>query len=144
VATALAVVGCGTPSDSEQVRSTVELFAHASAQRDYATLCQRVLAPNLLTKLKSYNLPCPAALRQALGAAPQPAATVTRVTITARDMATALVRSNLPGGGQESVEFRLVKTPDGWRVSSTGRSPAPAGPPAGAPRRPSAPTTPND
>jgi hypothetical protein len=141
VVLAVGLAACGTPSDDKQIRSTVALFARASAARDYPTLCQRVLAPTLVSKLKIYNLPCPVALRDFLGPVRQPQARVTRVTITGRGTAIAEVRASAAGQAPAITEFRLVKTPDGWRIASPG-GPAPGPPSSRTPGTPSRPGTP--
>ncbi len=42
--------GCGV-SAHEQVQAKVQQFAHATASRDYTTLCHQVLAPALVERL---------------------------------------------------------------------------------------------
>ena len=44
VGCALALAGCGT-SPRQQVEAKVQQFAHATASKDYAALCDDVLAP---------------------------------------------------------------------------------------------------
>src|SRR3712207_3254226 len=67
VCAALAVAGCGDsgPSDEEQIRAALDRFARATAERDYATLCDRVLAPELVGTLEQIGLPCEMALEKA-------------------------------------------------------------------------------
>jgi hypothetical protein len=135
----MAVPGCGGRGDEQHVRDTVELFAKSSAARDYATLCQRVLAPTLVEKLRSLNLPCPVALRNFLGPVRQPNARVTAVRITGQNSAVAQVRTTGAGQPSASSEFILVRTPGGWRVAKPG-GPAPLAPPTSTPTQP----TPSD
>src|SRR5690349_9399001 len=56
VAAALVLVlgGCGSgPTDAEQVRSAVLDFGRATAAKDYQRLCDDLLAPKLVEKIKA-------------------------------------------------------------------------------------------
>ena len=45
--------GCGDgPSDTERVHDAVEAFGQASAAKDYQRLCDDLLAPELVEKIK--------------------------------------------------------------------------------------------
>ena len=124
LAAALALAGCGdrTPSDSEQVRTVLQTFAKATEQRDYARLCDEVLAPKLLTGLQQIGLPCEVALKRSLGSVKNPKLTVGKVQVKGRT-ATAEVRTAADGQPPSSDTLRLQKVKAGWRVSSIGGSP---------------------
>jgi hypothetical protein len=120
---ALLLVGCGdrTPSDSEQVRSVLQTFATATEKRDYDTLCDKVLAPKLLTGLQQIGLPCEVALKRSLGSVTNPKLTVGKVTVKGKT-ATADVRTAADGQQPSSDQVRLEKVKGAWRVSSLGAS----------------------
>jgi hypothetical protein len=120
---ALLLVGCGdrTPSDSEQVRSVLQTFATATEKRDYDTLCDKVLAPKLLTGLQQIGLPCEVALKRSLGSVTNPKLTVGKVTVKGKT-ATADVRTAADGQQPSGDQVRLEKVKGAWRVSSLGAS----------------------
>ncbi|HEV2770908.1 MAG TPA: hypothetical protein VGV40_12045, partial [Solirubrobacteraceae bacterium] len=81
--TALVLViatGCGQ-EPPEQVRSALERFAAASAQKDYQELCGEILAPGLVERVASVGLPCEAALEIGLGGVRQPRLDVVSVEV---------------------------------------------------------------
>ena len=55
----LILAGCGDqgPTPEEQVRSTVAEFGRATAAKDYAALCDHILAPELIEDVESIGLP---------------------------------------------------------------------------------------
>jgi len=65
---ALALAGCGDsgPSDEAQIRSALEEFQRATAAKDYAALCDRVLAPKLIQTVEQVGLECEMALEKGL------------------------------------------------------------------------------
>jgi hypothetical protein len=130
VALALVACGCGskdTPSDVDQVRSTMVSFGRATAAHDYKRMCE-LLAPVLLDKLRQVGLPCEEALKQGLGEVRSPKLSVGKITVNG-DSATAEVRSSAEGEtpSDDTVELRRIN--GSWRVSSlagaTGPGPAP-------------------
>src|SRR5829696_8327514 len=83
--------GCGGgPSDSEQVHATVEAFGKASAAKDYQRLCDRLLAPKLVSEVEAQGLPCEVALQQGLGEVQAPTLTIGKIEVEG-DNATAEV-----------------------------------------------------
>ena len=120
---ALAVVmpaGCGAgPSDEEKVRQTLDDFGRATSSKDYQALCDRILAPKLVDKLKQVGLPCEVALQQSLGDVQDPRITIGKITIDG-DLAKAEVRTSASGQrpSQDTVELEPVD--DSWRISSLG------------------------
>src|ERR1700754_4905723 len=88
LATCTAVAACGGPSDSEQVRTTVEAFEKATAAKDYQQLCDKLLAPKVVSKIEAAGLPCEVALQKGLGDVKSPTLTIGKVTVDG-DKATA-------------------------------------------------------
>src|SRR3954452_4687838 len=81
-AAALVLAGCGDgPSDEEQVRTAVQAFSDATAAKDYQRLCDDLLAPKLVEKIKQAGLPCEVALQRGLGDVRKPKLTIGRVTV---------------------------------------------------------------
>ena len=130
--TALVLAGCGSrePSDREQVRSVLADFAAASAAKDYGTLCDRLLAPELLKGIQGIGLPCEVALRNSLGAVENPRLTVGQIDVTG-SKARAEVRSSADNQRPSRDTLELVKLESGWKVSSLSAAPDPA--PASSP-----------
>lgn len=121
---ALAVVlaACGgkaPPPPEEQVRATLADYGRAVAVKDYAALCTRLLAPELVERVNSIGLPCEAALRRGLGEVREPRLSVGRVEV-AGERATAQVSTSALGEepSRDTIELELVK--GSWRVSSLG------------------------
>jgi hypothetical protein len=120
---AAGVAGCGgsAPTDEQQVRDVLATFARATEGRDYRTLCDRVLAPKLLSGLKEIGLPCEVALEKSLGEVRHPRLTVGTVTVTGTT-ATADVRTAAEGQPPSSDRVRLVKVDGAWRISALGEA----------------------
>ena len=117
----LILAGCGEqgPTPEEQVRATVTEFGRATAAKDYATLCERILAPSLVEEVESIGLPCARALRRGLGAVEDPRLTIGRVEVR-EDQATAEVRTSAAGEEPSQDTLRLVNLDGAWRISSLG------------------------
>jgi hypothetical protein len=117
---ALALAGCGAgPSDEDKVRQTVDDFGKATAAKDYQALCDRILAPQLIDKLKQVGLPCEVALQQSLGEVKDPRITVGKITVSDK-LAKAEVRTSASGQQPSQDTLELVPVDDGWRISSLG------------------------
>jgi ketosteroid isomerase-like protein len=125
---ALAATGaaCGR-SDEDQVRDTLTRFEQATAQKDYGALCDDLLASELVGRLRAVGLPCPQALRRALGAVIQPSVHIDRIKVSGD---TALARITTTAAGQDPSRdtLRLVKQDGGWRVSALSGSQPPSPP----------------
>src|SRR5947207_15597266 len=105
---------CGANS-SGQVRDKVEQFVEAAAQKDYATICDQVLAPPLVERLSGAGLTCPEAMQVALGGVRNPTLSVGKVKVTGQ-RASAITLS-AASGQQASIDtIDLVKTSNGWRL----------------------------
>jgi hypothetical protein len=120
LAAALAFAGCGAgPSDEEKVRQTLDDFGKATQSKDYQALCDRILAPKLIDKLKQVGLPCEVALQQSLGNVENPRIVVGKITIS-DDLAKAQVRTSASGQKPSQDTVELVPVDDSWRISSLG------------------------
>ena len=119
-ALALALAGCGAgPSDEEKVRQTLDDFGKAATAKDYQALCDHILAPQLVEKLKQVGLPCEVALQQSLGAVKDPRITIGKITVTDK-LAKAEVRTSATGEQPSQDTVELVPVDDSWRISSLG------------------------
>ena len=116
-----ALAGCGDsgPSDEQQIRATLSSFERATAAHDYAALCDRILAPELIDTLEQIGLPCETALEKGFEGVSDPRLSVGVVTVTG-DTATAQVRSSAAGQSPSEDTVDLVRAGDGWRIASLG------------------------
>ena len=120
VVAATALAGCGDgPSDEQQVRTAVQAFGDATAAKDYQRLCDHLLAPALIEKIKQAGLPCEVALQRGLGDVKQPKLTIGQVTVNG-DNATADIRTSASGEKPARVTLKLTKVGTGWRIASLG------------------------
>ena len=117
----LILAGCGEqgPTPEEQVRATVTEFGRATAAKDYAALCDRILAPSLIEEVESIGLPCERALQQGLGEVEDPRLTIGRVEVR-DDQASAEVRTAAAGEEPSKDTLRLVNLDGTWKISSLG------------------------
>jgi predicted small lipoprotein YifL len=115
------LAGCGDrgPTPEQQVRTTVSDFGRATADKDYETLCDRILAPKLIEDVTSIGLSCEAALKRGLGNVEDPRLTIGRVEING-DQATAEIRSSAAGQEPSKDTLKLVKVNGTWKISSLG------------------------
>jgi hypothetical protein len=120
VAAALALGGCGSgPSDTEQVRTAVLDFGRASAAKNYQRLCDDLLAPRLVDKIKTAGLSCEDALEKGLGSVRDPKLTVGQITVDG-DSATADVRTSARDQQPARVTLQLTKVGGRWKIASLG------------------------
>jgi hypothetical protein len=121
VAMAAALAGCGSsrPSDADLVAGTVSAFGRATAAKDYATICDRLLAPTLVDKLTQVGLPCDQAMEKSLGGVRDPRLTIGRIDVTG-ESATAEIRTSAAGQAPSRDTLRLVKVGGAWRIASLG------------------------
>jgi ketosteroid isomerase-like protein len=116
VLTACALAGCGA-SAKDQVKAKVQQFAAAARHKDYATICEQVLAPALVAHLTSNHIRCEDAMRLALGGVRKPTLSIGPVTV--RGKAASVYTLTVAEGQQASLDvLHLVETGDGWRISS--------------------------
>ena len=115
------LAGCGDtgPTPEQQVRTTVSDFGRATADKDYKTLCARILAPKLIEDVTSIGLSCEAALKRGLGNVKEPRLTIGRVEIDG-DQASAEIRTSASGEQPSKDTLKLVKINGTWKISSLG------------------------
>jgi tetraacyldisaccharide-1-P 4'-kinase len=95
----------------------MEQFATATADRDYATICKQVLAPDLIAHLAATGVTCEQAWQLALSGVKNPYISVGKITVTGSS-ATAIVLSVASNQRSSLNAVGLVKTGSGWRVES--------------------------
>jgi hypothetical protein len=115
------LAGCGDrgPTPEQQVRTTVSDFGRATAEKDYKTLCDRILAPKLVEDVTSVGLSCEAALQRGLGKVKEPRVTIGNVRIDG-DNASAEIRTSASGEQPSKDTLKLVKINGTWKISSLG------------------------
>ncbi len=110
--------GCGT-SDRDQVRAKVDQFLKATASKDYATMCDQVLAPALLAHLSAGGIKCQQAMQIALGGVKSPALSIGRIDVNGNKA--SVITLTTAAGQEASLDaIELTKTGSGWRVESLG------------------------
>jgi hypothetical protein len=121
LAAVVALSGCGGgPSDEQRVARTVQAFSRAAAARDYATLCDRILAPALVSQVTSIGLPCEKALARGLGGVRDPRLSIGAITVDG-DRANVQVHTSAANQKPSSDTLQLVRVHDAWRIASLGR-----------------------
>jgi hypothetical protein len=120
-AAAAALAGCGSsgPTDQQLVARAVTDFARASAAKDYAALCGRILAPSLVEQVTAIGLPCEKALARGLGDVRAPRLALGAITVDG-DRATAQVRTAAANQSPSRDTLRLERIRGAWRVASLG------------------------
>jgi len=113
---AYALSGCGA-SASDQVQAKLQQFAHAVAKRDTATLCQQVLAPDLVGHLNAAGLSCQQAMRTFVNSVSNPTLSVSKVHVKGSS-ASAVVLAQAKGQPASLQSVRLTNTKNGWRLIS--------------------------
>jgi hypothetical protein len=115
-----ALAGCGGgPSDEKLVAQAVTSFGHATAAKDYATLCDKLLSPDLVDKVEQIGLPCQQALQKALGSVQDPRLTIGAIKVTG-DRATADIRTSAANQSPSRDTLELQKVKGSWRIASLG------------------------
>ncbi len=116
-----AVAGCGDsgPSDTEQVRATLNEFGRATSAKDYQALCDKVFAKQLTDKLSQVGLPCEVAMQQSFEDVEDPRLTIGKITVD-DDTAKAEVRTSAKGQAPSADTVELRRIEDEWRISSLG------------------------
>jgi hypothetical protein len=139
VAVVLAVRSWAT-DETDRARAAVERFAAAVEDRDYATICDRLLDDPLRERLQAVELPCVQALRIGFGGVRDPRLTVENVVVV-DDRARAAVRTAAAGQPPSQDVLSLVRRTGEWRISAlanenaggtVGAAPPPEGTSTGA------------
>jgi hypothetical protein len=121
---ALAVGGCGGPTDRAQIRDTLNRLAHATANKDYRTLCERVFAPSIVQPALHIGLSCEQALTRGLGTVQAPRLVVRSIQMRGTT-AFAVVHTSAANQPASNDTVQLVKIDGQWAVTALG-APAPA------------------
>jgi hypothetical protein len=108
--------GCGV-SQRDQVQAKLQQFAHATASRNAAELCDQILAPALVQRLEAANLTCAQAMKVFVQSVQNPTLSVSRITVKGHT-ATAIVLSGATGQPAALETVTLTETKRGWRLSS--------------------------
>lgn len=125
---ALVLAGCGggaksqskKPEDAQKaVRAVVAEFQSAAQKKDVRTLCTKVLAQELLDKLRKANLDCQQALKVSFQNVKNPKITVRSVEVT-HNRAVAQVTSSADNQPQLDGMLAFIREPSGWKVNSLG------------------------
>jgi hypothetical protein len=132
VAAALALSACGQSSkdssgdfqgEEKAVAQTVEDLQSAASKGDEDKICDEILAPDLVARIKSASKKtCADALKDSLRDADSFELQVKKVAIDGTT-ATATVESDAAGDEKTTTELTLTKGRDGWRISSLGTAP---------------------
>ena len=114
LAAAALLTACGT-DDEAAVRETLERYAEAVESKDYQTICDELLAQDLLENLKRIQAPCETAIQGGLRDVDRPTITIRSVKVDG-DSASAVARSDAANQDPSDDTIRLVKEDDGWKV----------------------------
>lgn len=119
VASGLLLTACGGTTPRQDVQRTVSRFADASAEKDYQTLCDELLAPALVENVEQYGLPCEVAVKQGLGDVRRPKLTLGAITVDG-DQASAKVTTVATGQqpSTDTLQLRLISGE--WRIAALG------------------------
>jgi hypothetical protein len=118
---AAVLAGCGGgPSDEQQVRRTLTDFVQATAHKDYTRMCEKLLAPQLVSQVQQIGLPCEKALQRGLGNVRDPRLTIGKVTVNG-DRASAQIRTSAAGEAPSQDTIDLAKVDGSWRILSLGK-----------------------
>jgi hypothetical protein len=113
---AYAFAGCGA-SAKDQVQAKLEQFAHATASRDYPTLCAQILAPDLVQHLTDAGLSCQQAMKLFVQSVENPTLSVSKVSVKGKT-ASAVVLASATGQKASLESVQLIETKHGWRLES--------------------------
>jgi hypothetical protein len=113
---AYALAGCGVSSHDE-VQAKVQQFAQAVAHRDAATLCQQILAPDLVDHLTAAGITCQDAMRTFVTSVDDPTLSIARIKVTGKT-ASAVVLTGARGQRASLESLVLIETAHGWRLAS--------------------------
>ncbi|MCW3002710.1 MAG: nuclear transport factor 2 family protein [Conexibacter sp.] len=116
--------GGGLPDD-QQVRAVVARFGVATRAKDYQTICDRLLAAELVKTVESIGLPCESALQKGLADVRDPRLELRDVALSG---GRALVSVHSTAAGQPASDdaVQLVKQHGEWRIASLAEAPGSA------------------
>jgi hypothetical protein len=105
------------PDEDKQVRETLDRYAVASRDKDYQTLCDDLLASELVERIRSAGLPCEVALKTGLENRRNPTLKVLAVEVNG-DQALARVVGSAVGEPSGTSTYRLVHEDGGWHIAT--------------------------
>jgi hypothetical protein len=105
------------PDSDKEVRQTLDRYAQATRAKDYQTLCDDLLAREIVDRIRSAGLPCEVALRTGLQNRRNPQLKVLGVEISG-DQALARTRTTAIGEPTSVDTIRMIRQGGGWRVAS--------------------------
>jgi hypothetical protein len=105
----------GGRDDEQLVRDALARFERASADKDYQTLCDKLLASSYVRQTASSGLPCEVALRTGLEDVKNPTLEVVSVEVNG-DRAAARVRGTAAGQVPAEDVYTLVREDGKWRI----------------------------
>jgi hypothetical protein len=108
--------GSGLPDD-QQVRAVVARFGVATRAKDYQTICDRLLADELVRSVESIGLPCESALQKGLGDVRDPRLEIRQVSLSG-GRALVSVHSSAAGQPASDDAMQLVRQHGEWRIAS--------------------------
>jgi ketosteroid isomerase-like protein len=111
----LAIVSWST-NDEDRVRGSVEKFAAAIESRDYKTVCEDLLADDLLDKLQRGQIPCERFFQGTAGQVQDPRLKIQNVVVV-DDRARAAIVTEAKGQTPSSDVLSLQKQDGSWRIS---------------------------
>jgi ketosteroid isomerase-like protein len=127
VALCLVVAGCGGGGNgkpkpisgpAKQVADVVQRFEKATAQKDFTTICDDLLATS--TRRQAGGDQCPAVLEQRARGVSRPHIRIKAIEVQG-DRAAVSVRTTAAGQAAASDTIRLVRQNGTFRVVSLGR-----------------------
>jgi len=107
------------PDRAKEVRATLDRYAAATRDKDYQTLCDKLLAADLVERIRNAGLPCEVALRTGLENRRNPTLKVLAVEVNG-DQAVARVSGSAAGEVPGTANYRLVREEEHWRIASSG------------------------
>jgi hypothetical protein len=105
------------PDSDKQVRETLDRYAAATRDKDYQTLCDDLLASELVEQILRSGLPCEVALKTGLDERKNPRLQVLAVEVSG-DQAAARARTTAIGEPTSVDTIRLIRQDESWRVAS--------------------------
>ena len=114
LAAAALLSACGE-DDESAVRETLERYAKAVESKDYQTICDELLAQDLLENLRRVQAPCETAIQGGLRDVDRPTITIRSVKVDG-DTASAVARSDAANQEPSDDTIRLVKEDGAWKV----------------------------
>jgi len=128
LAVALALTaGCGKTTPEDEVRSTVEGYAKAFAERNYQALCDIYFDPQVVSGLEASGLPCESAIRPKVSSTRNPKLDIRRITVDG-DSAKVEVHTTADGELATDDTLALLKDRESWRITPLAAGPQPVGP----------------